>query len=66
MTNYYNENDIKTASWLKQLIENELIPYGKVDTRSIVEVTKKDIEGFTQHHFFAGIGGWSLALRMAN
>jgi DNA (cytosine-5)-methyltransferase 1 len=36
-----------------------------VDTRSIVDVQPDDLRGYTQCHFFAGIGGWSLALRLA-
>jgi len=63
--NYYNENDKFAASWLRALIEDGLIPKGKVDERSIKEVRAKDLEGFAQCHFFAGIGGWSLALRIA-
>jgi len=30
-----------------------------------VEVQPDDLEGFTQCHFFAGLGGWSLAARIA-
>jgi DNA (cytosine-5)-methyltransferase 1 len=63
--NYYNEFDAKTAAWLKQLITEGLVPNGDVDTRSITEVTKGDLSGYTQCHFFAGIGGWSLALQLA-
>jgi DNA (cytosine-5)-methyltransferase 1 len=60
--NYYNENDPKAVAWLLQLIENKLIPKGHVDDRSITEVKASDLKGYTQHHFFAGIGGWSCAL----
>lgn len=63
--NYYNENDHKMAQWLRNLIIARLIPPGHVDERSIVDVQAKDLEGFTQCHFFAGIGGWSFALRIA-
>jgi hypothetical protein len=42
-----------------------LIPKGKVDIRSIRDVQSEDLEGFTQCHFFAGIGGWNLALQLA-
>lgn len=62
---YYNEWDAGAAAWLRELINNKLIPYGYVDERSITEVTHSDLEGFTQCHFFAGIGGWSLALQLA-
>jgi DNA (cytosine-5)-methyltransferase 1 len=62
---YYNEFDPKAAAWIKQLIKNGLIADGEVDERSITEVTADEIRGFTQHHFFAGIGGWSYSLRLA-
>ena len=62
---YYNEYDTKAAAWLRQLITNGLIADGEVDERSIIEVESNDLKGFTQHHFFAGIGGWSYALRLA-
>lgn len=63
--NYYNEWDPQAAEWLRELIENKLIPEGVVDERSITEVQAKDLKGFTQCHFFAGIGGWPLALQLA-
>ena len=63
--NYYNEFDPKAAAWLRQLIKNGLIADGVVDDRSIIDVDAADLRGFTQHHFFAGIGGWSYALRLA-
>ena len=62
---YYNENDPTAAAWLRELIRAELIADGEVDTRSIVDVRSGDLGGFTQCHFFAGIGGWSYALRLA-
>ena len=62
---YYNDFEPTAAAWLRELIRNKLIPDGYVDERSITEVTPSDLEGFTQCHFFAGIGGWPLALRMA-
>jgi len=65
MTAYYNEFDPKAAAWLRQLIINGDIADGVVDERSITEVQADDLNGFTQHHFFAGIGVWSYALRNA-
>jgi DNA (cytosine-5)-methyltransferase 1 len=65
MTAYYNEFEPYAAEWLRNLIAKGLIPNGEVDTRSIVDVRADDLRGFTQCHFFAGIGGWSLALRLA-
>lgn len=63
--NYYNEFDKGAAAWLRELISAKLIPFGYVDERSITEVTASDVQGFTQCHFFAGIGGWSYALQLA-
>ena len=63
--NYYNEWDSFAAEWLKELIKDGLIPNGEVDTRSIADVEPTDLKGFTQCHFFAGIGGWSRALQIA-
>lgn len=62
---YYNENDPKIAKWLTNLIEAGMLPDGHVDTRSIEQVEASDLDGYSQHHFFAGIGGWPLALKMA-
>ncbi len=65
MTAYYNENDPFAAQWLRNLIAAGHIAPGVVDERSIEDVTPDDLRGFTQCHFFAGIGVWSLALRRA-
>ena len=62
---YYNEFDPKAAAWLRELMRAGLIPAGHVDTRSIADVQPADLAGFVQCHFFAGIGGWPLALRLA-
>lgn len=63
MTAYYNEIDPHAAQHLRNLIDAGHIAPGVVDTRSIEDVTPNDLKGFRQCHFFAGIGGWSLALR---
>jgi len=63
--NYYNDFDKKACAWLRELIKAGLIPDGVVDERSITDVTADDLCGFTQCHFFAGIGGWSRALQIA-
>jgi len=62
---WYNENDEYAAHWLRNLIAARLIAPGVVDDRSIELVQPEDLNGFTQCHFFAGIGGWSLAARLA-
>lgn len=65
MTAYYNEIDPYCVEWLRNLIAEGLIAPGHVDSRSIKDVSASDIAGYDQHHFFAGFGGWSHALRLA-
>lgn len=65
MTAYYNEIEPKAAAALRALIEDGLIAPGDIDTRPIQEVQPDDLKGYTQCHFFAGIGLWSVALRWA-
>jgi DNA (cytosine-5)-methyltransferase 1 len=62
---YYNDNDPFIAQWLRNLIARRLIAAGDVDERNICDVQINDVKEYTQCHFFAGIGGWSLALRLA-
>lgn len=63
--NYYNDNDPFAVKWLRELIKDGLIPEGDIDDRSITDVRPSDLAGYVQCHFFAGIGGWSYALRLA-
>ena len=65
MAAYYNENEPYAAMWLRNLIVAGHIAPGDVDERSIADVMPSDLIGYTQCHFFAGIGGWSIALRLA-
>jgi DNA (cytosine-5)-methyltransferase 1 len=60
-----NEIDPYAAQWLRNLIAAGHIAPGDVDERSIVDVKADDLKGYTQCHFFAGIGGWSYAARLA-
>ncbi|MEL6467089.1 MAG: DNA cytosine methyltransferase [Pseudomonadota bacterium] len=62
---YYNEIDPHAAEWLRRLISAGHIAFGFVDQRSIADVAPADLDGFTQCHFFAGVGIWSHALRSA-
>jgi DNA (cytosine-5)-methyltransferase 1 len=66
MTAYYNEIDPYAAQWLRNLIDAGHIAPGDVDERSINDVRPDDLRGYTQLHFFAGIGGWPAALRLAS
>ena len=65
MTAYYNEIDPYAAQWLRNLIAAGHIAPGVVDERDIRDVRPSELSGYTQCHFFAGIGGWSYALRLA-
>lgn len=65
MSAYYNEFDKHAAAWLRRLIAEGLIAPGEVDDRPIQDVRADDLQGYEQCHFFAGIGGWSYALRLA-
>jgi DNA (cytosine-5)-methyltransferase 1 len=65
MSAYYNENDQTAAAWLRELIRADQVAPGDVDERSIELVRPADLAGYRQCHFFAGIGGWSYALRLA-
>jgi len=57
---YLNEFAHEPVSWLRKLY-----PDATVDDRSIVDVRTTDLVGFKRCHFFAGIGGWELALHLA-
>jgi len=65
VTAYYNEIDPAAAQWLRNLIAAGHIAPGDVDERSIEDVAPDDLINYTQHHFFAGVGVWSYALRRA-
>jgi DNA (cytosine-5)-methyltransferase 1 len=65
LTAYYNEIDPYAAQWLRNLIAAGHIAPGIVDERSIEDVEPIELATYTQCHFFAGIGVWSLALRRA-
>jgi DNA (cytosine-5)-methyltransferase 1 len=63
--NYYNDSDSFICEWLNELVKHKVIPNGKIDSRPIQLVSAGDLRGFRQCHFFAGIGGWPYALRIA-
>ena len=65
VTTYYNEIDPFAAAWLRNLIAAGHIPPGEVDERDIRDIRPDDLRGYTQQHFFAGIGGWAHAARLA-
>ena len=62
---FYNEIDPFAAAWLRELIAAGHIAPGVVDERDIRDIRPDELAGYTQCHFFAGIGVWSYALRNA-
>ena len=62
---WYNEIDAFAAGWLENLIAAKLLPDGDVDRRSIEDVTPNDLKGYSECHFFAGIGIWPFVLQQA-
>jgi DNA (cytosine-5)-methyltransferase 1 len=62
---YYNEIDPQAAEWLRQLTLFDHIPHGHVDQRCVSEVTPDAVRSCNQCHFFAGIGGWAYAAKLA-
>lgn len=62
---YYNDNEPYVAQWLRNLIAAGHLPSGDVDERSIKDIKPSDLKGYIACHFFAGIGGWPLALKLA-
>lgn len=63
--NYYNEFEPFAAQWLENLVRARHLGQGLVDSRSIKEVKAEDVKDARRAHFFAGIGVWEHALRLA-
>jgi len=61
----FNEWERYPAAWLRNLIAAGHIAEGTVDERSIRDLRADDLVGVVQFHGFAGLGGWSHALRLA-
>lgn len=62
---YMNEWDRYACKWLRKLIKSGLLPAAYVDQRDVRDVKPEEVKKYTQCHYFAGIGGWPLALRLA-
>lgn len=65
MSVYYNEFNTATAKWLHNLCRTRAINYGTVDGRDIRKIKHEELARYWRVHFFAGIGGWDLALDLA-
>ena len=62
----YNEIEPYPAQWLRNLAgAGHIDGPVTVDERSIADLTAADVANATQVHLFAGIGGWSHALKLA-
>src|SRR5688500_12844660 len=61
----YNEIEPFAVDWLRNLSAAGHIAEGSVDPRPVQELRADDLRGISQAHFFAGIGVWSYALRLA-
>lgn len=61
----YVDNDPHVCRWARNLIAAGLAPAGDVLERDIREVRGSDVESYGECHFFCGILGWPLALRLA-
>lgn len=57
---FFNDNEPFVVAWLKNLY-----PAAMVDGRDIREIQAASLAKFSRCHFFAGIGGWEYALRLA-
>jgi DNA (cytosine-5)-methyltransferase 1 len=62
---YYNEIDRYCCDWLQNLMDGGHITPGRIDDRSIADVSPDDVRGYERVHFFAGIAGWDYALDLA-
>jgi len=60
---FYNDNDPKVCAWLRELIAQGHLPQGEVSEQSITEIEPSQCQPTS--HFFAGIGGWAYALKLA-
>lgn len=63
---FYNEINPHCCAMLQQLMDDGLITAGKIDDRPIQDIRPEDVVGYDRVHWFAGIGGWDVALNLAN
>lgn len=65
MSAYYNENDPEKCAALEAMMRDGHIAPGRIDDRDIRDVAPAELIRYEQCHFFAGVGLWSAALRLA-
>lgn len=63
--NLYNDNSREATAWLQELVVAGHLPPATIDSRSILDIQPDELRPYSQCHFFAGIGGWPLALQLA-
>jgi DNA (cytosine-5)-methyltransferase 1 len=61
---YYNDNDEFCATWLSKLVLAGHLPAGDIEWCDL-QRTRANLDEYRACHFFAGIGGWPLALELA-
>jgi len=62
---YYNDNNAQACVWLHALMDSGLVERGKIDNRSISDVSGNQLLKYGRVHLFAGIAGWERALQIA-
>lgn len=66
MRTFYNDFDKPACEWLSELCRRGLIADGVVHHGSIKDIQPEQLAGYRRVHLFAGIGGWDLALQLAD
>lgn len=61
----YTDHDEFCCAWTRELIRQNQIPHGDVLCKSITDITPDELKPYHSVHFFVGICGWPLALRIA-
>lgn len=65
MSILYTDIDQKSCRWIEMLIGEGCIPHGDVWCRDITTIQPEEVAEYTQRHWFCGISGWPLALKLA-
>ena len=61
----YTDIDANACAWMGELVQQGHLATGRVLHADIKNITPGDADGYDRVHFFAGIGGWELACRLA-
>ena len=64
-TIFVNDNSREAIAWLRELSNHNHLPPLNLNEHSITDLQPHDLAPHTHVHFFAGIGGWPLALQLA-